>query len=345
MADDHVIIVIVSYGRPPDVARCLTAIAAQTHTRFEVVVVENAGPLAFEQLDEQLRSGDVLRLTSSDASSTVVDAANPIPDARRCHSLRLFAGGAQAVHLIEATGNLGYGGGINVALAAIAGQPGWGGVWVVNPDAEPDPHALREVLSHTQNGGYGLVGSMVAMSDTRRVQIRGGIWRRWIARGLGIGIGETMAAPADVGEIERRLDWISGAAMYATRAFIEAVGPMDHRYFLYCEDVDWSLRRGTFKLGYAHTSIVYHEHGTTIGSSHLAGARSKLSIYLTERNKLLLTRWHYPAIYPIVAALCLPGLAQSYLMRGNWPGFRTGLKGWAAGIRGETGPPPAGALS
>jgi GT2 family glycosyltransferase len=245
---------------------------------------------------------------------------------------------------IEAAGNLGYGGGINVALAAVAGRNGWRGVWVVNPDTEPEPAALARLIDYAEAGGYGLVGCRVVFKGSGLVQTRGGTWRRWIGRGLGLGIGEPKDAAVDVRRLERRLDWISGAAMYATRAYVERVGPMDDRYFLYCEDVDWSLRRGEFRLGYAHEAIVPHAHGTTIGSSVVHGARSPLSIYLTERNRLLLTRAHFPAIYPVVAALCLAGLGQSYLIRGNWSGFATGLKGWLAGIRGEIGPPPKGTV-
>jgi GT2 family glycosyltransferase len=252
--------------------------------------------------------------------------------------------GGQGVTAIEAAGNLGYGGGINVALAAIAGRPGWRGVWVVNPDTEPEPEALSRLLAYTEAGGYGLVGCRVVFKGSGIVQTRGGTWRRWIGRGLGLGIGDPRDATVDVALLERRLDWISGAAMYATRGYVERVGPMDDRYFLYCEDVDWSLRRGSFRLGYAHDAVVLHEHGTTIGSSVVHGARSALSIYLMERNRLLLTRQHFPGIYPVVLGLCLLGLGQSYLIKGNWSGFATGMKGWLAGVRGEVGPPPKGAV-
>jgi len=33
---------------------------------------------------------------------------------------------------------------------------------------------------------------------------------------------------------------------------------MNESYFLYCEDVDWSLRRGRFRLGYAHDAVILH---------------------------------------------------------------------------------------
>ena len=44
-------------------------------------------------------------------------------------------------------------------------------------------------------------------------------------------------------QIERSMSYVSGASFYATRDFIKTVGLMREEYFLYCEDVDWCLRR------------------------------------------------------------------------------------------------------
>jgi GT2 family glycosyltransferase len=159
-----------------------------------------------------------------------------------------------------------------------------------------------------------------------------------IARGKSLGYGEPADASVDVEAVERQLQWISGAALYATRSFVATVGPMAEQYFLYCEDVDWCMRRGRFALGYAHNAVVQHAHGTTIGSATELDARSNLSIYLTERNNLLLTRAHFPLLYPIVvfATFCL---IFHYLIRGNRRIFAVAFRGWCAGLRGETGRP------
>lgn len=41
-------------------------------------------------------------------------------------------------------------------------------------------------------------------------------------------------------DIEARINFIYGASVMASRAFIETVGLMDDRYFLYCEE-HWAL--------------------------------------------------------------------------------------------------------
>ena len=166
----------------------------------------------------------------------------------------------------------------------------------------------------------------------------GGRWRALIARGFNIGMNAAGDADADTSEIERSMTYVSGASLYATRQFVEAVGFMAEDYFLYAEDVDWCLRRGNLRLGYAHDSIVYHVHGSTIGSAADRRKRSRLSVYLDERNKLLLTRRFFVRIYPVVVFTTL-ALTIQYLIHGAFGNFAVALSGWVAGIRGEVGPP------
>ena len=113
---------------------------------------------------------------------------------------------------------------------------------------------------------------------------------------------------------------------------------MNEDYFLYCEDVDWCMRVNPNRLRFAPEAIVYHRHGAAIGSNRIRKKRSRLSVYLDERNKLLLSRRFYPALYPVIVIVTLPLLAQ-YVVQGAFRNAGFALQGWFAGIRGEVGPP------
>lgn len=335
MTPPPVIVAIVAYGRPQEVVTCLSALARSSFAAFEVVIAENAGPAAYEALCAAL--AEHLPDAVEFAQESIADARRAGPRALRSRAFALAAG--QRVLVIEAADNLGYGGGVNLALAAIADRPGWRGVWILNPDTEPEPEALARIVEYAEAGPYGLVGCRVVLSAEGVVQTRGGTWRRLLARGKSLGYGEPADAAADSAAIERRLEWVSGAACYATRAFVERVGPMEEAFFLYCEDVEWSLRgRRFFRLGYAHGAVVRHAHGTTIGSGAPIRARSDLSIYLMERNAVLLTRRRFPWLYPLVLVTTL-ALRADYLLRGDRRSFLAACRGWWAGLRGETGRP------
>ncbi len=330
-------VAIVSYGRPNDVLRCLTALTRSQFAEFEVVVVENAGAAAFDGLTAALEAAWTATDPAGASEITSVDPAWAREAFVRARRFRLPGG--QPVFVVEACDNLGYGAGVNVAIRCLGDRPGWCGLWVLNPDTEPEPTALLTVVEYAESGGYGLVGCCLAFTRQDRIQMRGGgSWQPLIGRAVSLGYGESVTSPADVAAVEQRLRWISGAALYATREFVETVGPMSEKYFLYCEDVEWSLRRGRFRLGYAHGAIVRHEHGTTIGSAARIGSRSNLSVYLSQRNALLLTRECFPALYPVVVMAGL-ALTLDHLVRGGRRVFAAACRGWWAGVRGETGRP------
>lgn len=58
------------------------------------------------------------------------------------------------------------------------------------------------------------------------------------------------------------VDWLMGSALLIRRTALADVGPLDERYFMYLEDVDWCRRfweKGWQVMYYPHTSF-YHYH-------------------------------------------------------------------------------------
>jgi GT2 family glycosyltransferase len=325
MTHMHVAVVIVGYRNGEEVRDCIDLLAASTHADFAVHVCENGGSPAYAALAAAVRK-TCADLAPAPTGSRMVEA----------HSGTLS--GSQQVHLYDAGANLGYAGGINVCFAAIIAEDRYDHVWILNPDTEPTPGALAALRARQQQGGYGIVGSRLVLKASNRIQLYGGRWRKWMARGFNIGLGSPADTTPDVAAIEHAMDYVCGASMFAPRVYVEQVGMFDERYFLYNEELDWCFRRGAFTLGYAHDSVVVHAHGSTIGSSVNRKTRSALSVYLDERNKLLFTKRFNPVLLPVVALTTLV-LTSQYLKAGAYANYRVALAGWFAGLRGEKGFP------
>jgi len=62
-------------------------------------------------------------------------------------------------------------------------------------------------------------------------------------------------------ESEQDVDWLSGGAVLVRKAAIESVGPMDTRFFLYMEDVDWCRRfwRAGYRVCYYPGATICHD--------------------------------------------------------------------------------------
>ncbi|GBE16692.1 N-acetylglucosaminyl-diphospho-decaprenol L-rhamnosyltransferase [bacterium BMS3Abin15] len=61
----------------------------------------------------------------------------------------------------------------------------------------------------------------------------------------------------------KEVDWLMGSAFMVSREAIKKVGPMDSRFFMYMEDVDWCRRfwENGYKVVYCPESKMYHYHG------------------------------------------------------------------------------------
>ena len=249
---------IVGYRNPGDIVRCLAALEKSSYRDFQVVICENGGDAAFAAL--QSKFPPILR-------------------------------GGQVVTFLKAARNRGYASGINIAMAYACNADAW---WILNPDTEPSAGAMAALVARIALG-YDAVSGPIYF-PTGEIQCFGGVWQSWRARAVVMGYREPSTTKLDVEFIERTQNFLSGGSMFVNWAFATAVGPMDERYFLYCEEIDWFLRaaRCGIRLGFAPDAVVIHYMGTTTGYAKSLKERSGRSVWLDERNKMLLTRRFFP---------------------------------------------------
>lgn len=86
-----------------------------------------------------------------------------------------------------------------------------------------------------------------------------------------------------------------GAAVLLRRSYLEDVGLLDERLFLYYEDFElsWRGRHRGWRYRYEPRSVVRHVHSATTGEN------SRLADYYTTRNRLLVLTRH--ATWPEIA--------------------------------------------
>lgn len=335
-----VVVVIVGFRNPDDVADCLRALAySYPEPRFDVFIAENGGAAAVDAL------GAVL---AADGGPCRTEASDMLwyPDAPwRCRRFRLMSPTrdptpARRVIVAEMPENLGYAGAVNAWLRELLPTPGWEGVWILNPDTEPTPSALAELVACARTRGKGMIGSrLIPIAGSDRIHSRGLAWRKLTARTVAVDYRAIADADPDVDDIEQRLDAPSGASLYVTRDLIRRIGLMDERYFLYFEDLDWGSRaKAVHAIGYAHRSVVPHKGGTTVRSTGCRAARSRLAVYLEFRNPIIFVRTTYPAWLAWTVVMQVVHAAR-FALGGARANFRAAVQGLIAGLQGELGRP------
>lgn len=123
-------------------------------------------------------------------------------------------------------------------------------------------------------------------------------------RNRAIGNGE-----ADSGQYDtpHPTPYAHGAAMMLSRAAIDAVGLLPECFFLYYEELDYSMmmRRAGYEIWYEPACTVYHKESRT------TGADSPLRAFYMTRNRLLFTRRNVRAPQRYVSYLYLAVLVAA----------------------------------
>src|SRR5262245_15412236 len=330
----NVVVVVVGFRNAAEVADCVRALVnARPTPTFEVFIAENGGPAAMDALINVL-TGKSSPCRAVSEPELPLESFKPVRR-RLFRLIRADHTPGSRVHVAEMAENLGYAGAINAWLRPLLKLPDWEGAWILNPDTEPTPTALGELVAYSKIRGKGMVGSCATpMAHSDRVHSRGLAWRKVVARTLAVDYNAPINPPPDADDIEARLDAPSGASLYVTRDLIEQIGLMDERYFLYFEDLEWGRRaKRACGIGYAHRSIVPHKGGTTIGTG-----RSPMSAYLESRNRIHFVRNNYPTWLPWTILMQIVH-AAAYGARGKPKNMMVAFQGLLAGIMGEVGRP------
>lgn len=99
--------------------------------------------------------------------------------------------------------------------------------------------------------------------------------------GVHIGVDEV-----DSGQFNRQkeIDFATGCCLMIKKEVFEKIGYLDDNYFLYLEDMDFSVRakNNGFKIVFEPTSVIWHKNASSAG-----GSGSSLQDYYFTRNRLI----------------------------------------------------------
>ena len=191
------------------------------------------------------------------------------------------------VKVIRSPQNLGFAGGNNIGIRAAQGRY----LFFINNDALLSHHTsdLRPLINRLESSDkIGAVCPKIRFSwGTHPIQFAGYTPLSPITiRNRTIGCGEEDQGQYDTAH---PTPYAHGAAMMVKREAIEKAGLMPECYFLYYEELDWSMmiRRASYDIWYDPSCTIYHKE------SQATGQNSPLRTYYLTRNRLLFVRRNY----------------------------------------------------
>jgi len=183
---------------------------------------------------------------------------------------------------IRSNQNLGFAGGNNLGIKTAKGKY----LYLINNDTvfkDFNPQVLIKRLKSSQKIGMVCPKIRFAWNDNP-IQFAGYTPLSPITiRNRAIGFGEEDKGQYDM---PHQTPYAHGAAMMLKREVVDKAGLMPECYFLYYEELDWSmmLTRAGYEIWYDSASTIYHKE------SRSTGQNSPLRTYYITRNRLLLVK-------------------------------------------------------
>ena len=189
------------------------------------------------------------------------------------------------VKVIKSDKNLGFAGGNNLGIKASTGKF----IFLINNDTYFEDFNVWALIDRLNSSSdIGIVCPKIRFAwSPKPIQFAGYTPLSNITiRNQAIGFGEE-----DHGQYETAhpTPYAHGAAMLIKREAIDKVGLMPECYFLYYEELDWSMMftRAGYQIWYEPKCTIFHKE------SQATGQHSPLRTYYITRNRLLLIKRNY----------------------------------------------------
>ena len=228
------------------------------------------------------------------------------------------------VRVIRSDRNLGFAGGNNLAIKAAKGKY----LFLVNNDTVFKDFNVDALIARLESSPkIGMVCPKIRFAwDNNPIQFAGYTpLSKITVRNHAIGFGEEDKGQYDT---SHPTPYAHGAAMMIKREVVDKVGLMPEDYFLYYEELDWSMM--IIQAGYE----IWYEPGCTIfhKESQSTGQDSPLRTYYITRNRLLLVKRNWTGMSKYLAYCYLIGVVAprdiiKYTLKGRWGLTKSVCKG------------------
>lgn len=277
----------------------------------------------------------LLALDYPDYTIVVVDNGSQDRSAEK-----LYAEFGDRIDVIVNPTNLGFSGGNNVGIRHALLRGADYVVLLNNDTVATDPSLIRTLVSALRDDAtIGLACPTIWYADRPELPwYAGARFSMW--RGGGSHLQEPVLSdhPVDTG-------YATGCCVIASRRFIEQVGLLDEAFFLYQEDVDWSLRakEAGFRVVHVPNAHLMHQVSASTSAKRGQGTYSPPTIYYKYRNRILLVRNHgnFCHKYLIWSFLIVTDVlihAAAYIARHRFNKLHAMINGIKDGVTGKGGP-------
>ncbi|HET7307469.1 MAG TPA: hypothetical protein VFK24_06620 [Gammaproteobacteria bacterium] len=187
----------------------------------------------------------VLNAVRTERPKLLVIVENEISDRSKLVVEEFMARGSLYTELVILPNNLGSAGGYAKGIKRALELPGWDTLWLLDDDNRPTDgslHALEEAFQSLCDPHVALLASrpdlpeMVALIDGDAPPLPR------LGSFIGFHIGNLFGNPITEGTLDDGLSMAPYGGLFISRELLSLIGLPNERYFLYCDDIEWTSR-------------------------------------------------------------------------------------------------------
>lgn len=328
MNNPKVSIIILNWNGWKDTIECLESLYQINYPHYEVILIDNnSSDNSINKIEEYCNGKIVIKSPFFEYNSCNKPIKYSIGTDEEKASL-------EKLILIKNKKNAGFAEGNNIGIRYALKNLNPDYILLLNNDTVVDKNFLAEMLKVSEsNNKIGITGPKIYYYDeSNRIWFARGKISWKFCRGLNIGYNEL-----DIGQYNQvsEMEYASGCTFLIKKEVIDKIGLIDKRFFLYFEEIDWTLRAA--KMGYKSVFVpkgkIWHKVSKSGG-----GIKGKIGLYYVTRNRwLFMKKWAkktdflFFVIYQAIGALVLPLVLSIYYRKLEL--FMTYYKGALDGVK------------
>jgi len=335
MNSKSVAIIILNWNGWRDTIECLESLYQNNYQNYSVIVVDNNSDDESVQKIKEYCNGEIKvesPFFNYDSSKKPINFVETTPNLDiKIHDFKTSSG---RLILVKNDKNEGFAEGNNIGIRYAINNLNSDYILLLNNDTVVDKNFLVEMLKVAENDDkIGVAGPKIYYYDEpNKIWFAGGKISWKFCRGLNIGNNEI-----DTWQYEKvtEVEYVSGCAFLIKKEVVEKIGLFEKIFFLYFEEIDWTLRASKFdyKSVYVPKGRIWHKVSRSGG-----GIKGKVGLYYITKNRwLIMKKWAKTTDflffigYQAVGALILPLFLSIYYKKSEL--FMAYYRGLYDGIR------------
>ena len=266
-------IIVLNYNSSECTIQCLESLVKLINVKFKIVIVDNF---------------------SSDSS--IVQIKKWIQN-----KSNIF------FKIIENKFNYGYSKGNNIGISYALNQKDCENLWILNNDCVVYKNSLEELLTaNLSSNSYNIWGSKI-LYENKKIQSLGcRINKYFMFSYHNYNNYHDKDTPFEI----KSLDYIHGCSIFFNKSVVERIGFLPEEYFMFFEDVDYSINasRNKINLDICQTSKIIHKEGISVKKSNLE--------YLSVTNRIKFAKKYFPKrLFYVYLGICFKIIKSIFILR------------------------------